>query len=47
MLMGGTLKISTMPGQGAGKDIIVTLTLPLAPEPAADHTPIPPEPLAE
>ena len=38
MLMGGTLKISTTPG--AGKDIIVTLTLPLAPETTE-------EPLAE
>ena len=47
LLMDGTLKISTMPGQGAGKDIIVTLTLPLAPAPAASSSQIPAEPLAE
>ena len=36
-IMGGTLKINTFPGQGAGKDIIITLTLPLAPEPLAEQ----------
>lgn len=36
-IMGGTLKINTFPGQGAGKDIIITLTMPLAPEPLAEQ----------
>jgi len=36
-IMGGTLKISTIPGQGAGKDIVITLTMPLAPKPLAEQ----------
>ena len=36
-IMGGTLKINSLPGQGAGKDIIITLTMPLAPEPPAEQ----------
>ena len=29
-LLGGTIQVSTIPGQGIGKDIVVTLNLPLA-----------------
>lgn len=43
-LLGGTIKVTTAPGQSVGKDIVVTLSLPLAAtEPAWAGT----EPLAE